>query len=437
MKIKLLFFLAILVSLEKVSAQKLLLQDVVHEVGCIVDVFVDDGNIYLGLTDNTIQIYEDSMWSDEIELLSGFSPLGGITRDDSGVIWYAGGNGLFSYENGNIVHYDESNSDIPTDNFRSVESYMDTLWILENGTDLVKKVGEQFEVVPVFSGAFDFLHLSELTPDGRLVVTSSSKLAIVQGQQVEILSLNGRITDLFLESDGNILITSSRSISRLNTETNEIEEIISNSTFEFEKSGIDSEGNIYSLLDNFEFVVIDSSGMECIIKRSTIEESNFEEFFNFDDTTLMSFGLNINGSEGTCYVITSLNGTALDSDEDGFSVLVDCDDDNFLVYPGAEEIPNNGIDENCDGMDLTTGVHDLSNAVVKIYPNPVRDLLRIDVEGSLEFNISIFDHTGKEVLTADNRVGIDVRSLREGIYFLKLEDQRTTQSIVEKILIRN
>lgn len=41
-----------------------------------------------------------------------------------------------------------------------------------------------------------------------------------------------------------------------------------------------------------------------------------------------------------------------DSDKDGFNVKVDCNDDNASVYPGAVEIPYNGIDENCDGKDL-------------------------------------------------------------------------------------
>jgi hypothetical protein len=50
---------------------------------------------------------------------------------------------------------------------------------------------------------------------------------------------------------------------------------------------------------------------------------------------------------------------AVDADGDGHSSDVDCDDGDPSVYPGAPEVVNDGIDQDCDGSDLVVGSGDI------------------------------------------------------------------------------
>ena len=115
-----------------------------------------------------------------------------------------------------------------------------------------------------------------------------------------------------------------------------------------------------------------------------------------------------------------------DLDGDGFVLSEDCDDNNAEINPDAEEIPNNGVDEDCDGQDMTTSLTDLESSRFKVYPNPARDLLFIETPSSSNFKLQIVDLTGRVLITttANDLISeIDISSLKQGVHFVYLIEE--------------
>ena len=112
----------------------------------------------------------------------------------------------------------------------------------------------------------------------------------------------------------------------------------------------------------------------------------------------------------------------------------DCDDTDDTIYPGAPEVLGDGIDQNCDGLDQTTGVHDIDGNTLSVYPNPVHDRLRLDYDGEMSYTVSLHDAHGHIVRYGSSPRSIDVSSVAQGMYLLKINFNNEYQ-IVDRIII--
>ena len=114
----------------------------------------------------------------------------------------------------------------------------------------------------------------------------------------------------------------------------------------------------------------------------------------------------------------------------------DCDDTDPEINPESTEIPNNGIDENCDGFDYLTAVKSLESYGIKLYPNPAQTYLSITYPDNKIYTVTVFGENGYRLLSSSGQSSVDMSELESGIYMIEIKSYDGNVLGVDKVILR-
>jgi len=175
------------------------------------------------------------------------------------------------------------------------------------------------------------------------------------------------------------------------------------------------------------------NGIEAELKINTGSEVETFNFYYVITSDFPELPKCLLGNVSTDFSNRAASLQGKDEDNDGFIERFDCDDNNASINPGAVEITDNEIDENCDGV--LTGFVDLETQGFLIGPNPNNGSFWVETPTRENFEITLFTLSGKLVRKISGNGHVDIQDMETGTYTLMINKANqmigTTKIIVQ------
>lgn len=301
------------------------------------------------------------------------------------------------------------------------------------------------------------------SPNEGVILKNNNNLTSLNGLNTNLAYLGGIeldnnpiLSDITLlsnfSSGGFLRFKNSPSISNLNSlsPVNSCREIVVEGTNGFTNlSGLENlncDSNVHIL--NSNLTDISQLGLSDYLFSVRIEGNQsinnltvFSSLEIMDALNPVTFSI-INNNQ-----LTNLDGFENLHTLDGFFTIEDNDLlNNFCAFntlfttgtfSGTYNVNNNAYNPSqsqiADNSNCSLSIEDFDMSSVKIYPNPTTDF--INIQSNFDINsVEIYSLHGQKVLLVENKKRIDISSLSEGIYFLKL---KTVKGEITKKVVKH